>query len=76
MVSIFDHSDTLLAQLKQSLESLALDQRARESGLVQGTPKKITPLTFVFGLILMSLTQVDFGWDSYTIAFFRLGKPF
>ena len=49
-------TDTLMTQLQHKLESLALEQLARQTKFVQRTPKKITPLNFVLGLIHIVLT--------------------
>jgi hypothetical protein len=49
-------TDTLMTHLQQKLESLATEHRARQTKFVQRTPKKITPLNFVLGLIHIVLT--------------------
>jgi len=53
---MFTKAATLASQLEKKLESLSLNQIAREQGFVQRKARKISPHTFLMGFFIMVLT--------------------
>jgi len=52
-------ADRLAVQFKEKLQSLAIDELARQSLFVRRTPRKITPLNFLIGFFMVVLTGAN-----------------